>query len=205
MYKIYRMSEELNTVSYCVGMSIAESLKQQNLSNLSVDVFSEAIEDVFQGKNLKFTPEQANSIIQQYMQKEMEQKFAVNKTAGEAFLAENFKKEGVKTTLSGLQYEVLKEGEGEGHPGQTSQVTVNYHGTLIDGTVFDSSVQRGTPATFGVNQVIPGWTEALQLMKKGSKYRLYIPQELAYGANAPGGAIQPYMTLIFDVELLDFK
>lgn len=198
------MSEELKAVSYCVGMSIAESLLQQNLGVLSVDVFAEAVEDVFQGKELKFTPEQANAIIQQYMQTAMQQQFAGNKTEGEAFLSENFKKDGVKTTLSGLQYEVLNEGEGT-HPNPTSQVTVHYHGTLIDGTVFDSSVQRGTPATFGVNQVIPGWTEALQLMKKGSKYRLFIPQELAYGANAPGGTIQPYMALIFDVELLDFK
>lgn len=200
----FRMSDELNAVSYCVGMSIAESLAQQNLSGLSIDVFAEAIEDVFQGKELKYTPEEANAIIQQYMQRMMQEQFAVNKTVGEQFLSDNFKKDGIKTTLSGLQYEVLSEGEGA-HPSPTSQVTVHYHGTLIDGTVFDSSVQRGTPATFGVNQVIPGWTEALQLMKKGSKYRLFIPQELAYGANAPGGAIQPYMALIFDVELLDFK
>jgi FKBP-type peptidyl-prolyl cis-trans isomerase len=198
------MNEELDAVSYCVGMSIAESLAQQNLSNLSIDVFTDAIEDVFHGKELKYSPEQANAIIQQYLQKAVQQQFAVNKTAGEAFLSDNFNKEGVKTTLSGLQYEVLSEGSGT-HPGPTSQVTVHYHGTLIDGTVFDSSVQRGTPATFGVNQVISGWTEALQLMRKGSKYRLYIPQELAYGANAPGGVIQPYMALIFDVELLDFK
>jgi len=198
------MNEELQAVSYCVGMSIAESLAQQNLSNLSIEAFAEAIEDVFQGKELKYSPEQANGIIQQYMQKAMQEMYAANKTAGEAFLSENFNKEGVKTTLSGLQYEVIAEGEGA-KPGPTSQVTVHYHGTLIDGTVFDSSVQRGTPATFGVNQVIKGWTEALQLMNKGSKYRLYVPQELAYGSNAPGGAIQPYMTLIFDVELIDFK
>lgn len=198
------MSDELNAVSYCVGMSIAESLAQQSLSNLSIDVFAEAIEDVFQGKELKYTPEQANTIIQQYIQRVTQEQFAVNKTVGEQFLSDNFKKEGVQTTLSGLQYEVLSEGEGS-HPGPSSQVTVHYHGTLVDGTVFDSSVQRGTPATFGVNQVIPGWTEALQLMRKGAKYRLYIPQDLAYGANAPGGVIQPYMALIFDVELLDFK
>jgi FKBP-type peptidyl-prolyl cis-trans isomerase len=198
------MSDELNAVSYCVGMSIAESLAQQNLSNLSIDAFTEAIEDVFEGKELRYTPEQANAIIQQYMQRVTQEQFASNKAAGEQFLSDNFKKEGVKTTLSGLQYEILSEGEGT-HPGPTSQVTVHYHGTLVDGTIFDSSVQRGTPATFGVNQVIPGWTEALQLMKKGAKYRLYIPQELAYGANAPGGVIQPYMALIFDVELLDFK
>jgi FKBP-type peptidyl-prolyl cis-trans isomerase len=122
---------------------------------------------------------------------------------GEDFLATNFKKEGVHTTISGLQYEVVQEGEGE-KPGAAAQVTVHYHGTLLDGTIFDSSIQRGQPATFGVNQVIPGWTEALQLMKKGAKYRLYIPQNLAYGANPhPSGAIKPYMALIFDVELLE--
>lgn len=197
------MSEELNAVSYCVGMSIAGSLIQQNLDEISTSALSEAIEDVFQGKQPKYSAEEANAIIQNYLGRAAEQKFAQFKQEGEAFLAENFKKEGVKTTLSGLQYEVLEAGEGP-KPGPTDKVTVHYHGTLIDGTVFDSSVQRGTPATFGVNQVIAGWTEALQLMPKGSKYRLYIPQELGYGANPhPGGAIKPYMALIFDVELLD--
>jgi len=162
------------------------------------------LEDVLQGKPTKYSPEQANAIIQQFMEKATQQQFEANKLAGEKFLSENFKKEGVKTTLSGLQYEVIKEGEGN-HPSVNSTVTVHYEGTLIDGTVFDSSIKRGTPATFGVSQVIPGWTEALQLMNKGSKYRLYIPQELAYGAHAPGGSIQPYMALIFDVELIDFK
>ncbi|HNS41917.1 MAG TPA: FKBP-type peptidyl-prolyl cis-trans isomerase [Taishania sp.] len=198
------MSEELDAVSYCVGMSIAGSLIQQNLGTLSVEAFTEALEDVLQGKPTKYSPEQANAIIQQFMEKATQQQFEANKLAGEKFLSENFKKEGVKTTLSGLQYEVIKEGEGN-HPSVNSTVTVHYEGTLIDGTVFDSSIKRGTPATFGVSQVIPGWTEALQLMNKGSKYRLYIPQELAYGAHAPGGSIQPYMALIFDVELIDFK
>ena len=198
------MSEELDAVSYCVGMSIAGSLIQQNLGTLSVEAFTEALEDVLQGKPTKYSPEQANAIIQQFMEKATQQQFEANKLAGEKFLSENFKKEGVKTTLSGLQYEVIKEGEGN-HPSINSTVTVHYEGTLIDGTVFDSSIKRGTPATFGVSQVIPGWTEALQLMNKGAKYRLYIPQELAYGAHAPGGSIQPYMALIFDVELIDFK
>ncbi len=197
------MSEEINAVSYCVGMSIAGSLIQQNLEEISTSALSEAIEDVFQGKQPKYSAEEANAIIQKYLNQATEQKFAQFKQEGESFLADNFKKDGVKTTLSGLQYEVVKEGDGP-KPGPTDKVTVHYHGTLIDGTVFDSSVERGAPATFGVNQVIPGWTEALQLMNKGSKYRLYIPQELGYGANPhPGGAIKPYMALIFDVELLD--
>jgi FKBP-type peptidyl-prolyl cis-trans isomerase FklB len=123
----------------------------------------------------------------------MEKKFEANKSVGEGFLKENSEREEVQITDSGLQYEVITQGEAD-KPGPTSQVTVHYHGTLIDGTVFDSSVQRGEPTSFGVNQVIPGWTEALQLMSKGSKYRLYIPQELAYGANPhPGGVIEPYM------------
>lgn len=197
------MSEEIAAVGYCVGLSIAGSLVQQNLEGISTDSLSEAINDVFSGKAPKFSPEEANGIIQNYLAKANEAKFAIHIENGEKFLAENFKKEGVNTTISGLQYEVVTEGTGD-LPAPTSQVTVHYHGTLIDGTVFDSSVERGQPATFGVNQVIPGWTEALQLMKKGSKYRLYIPQNLAYGANPhPGGAIQPYMALIFDVELLE--
>jgi len=197
------MSEEINAVSYCVGLSIAGSLIQQNLNGISTEALSEAITDVFEGKQPKYSAEEANAIIQNYLGKANEAAFAKFKEEGETFLAENFKKEGVHTTISGLQYEVLEEGNGE-KPQPGSQVTVHYHGTLIDGTVFDSSVQRGQPATFGVNQVIPGWTEALQLMNKGAKYRLYIPQNLGYGANPhPGGAIKPYMALIFDVELLE--
>lgn len=197
------MSEEINAVSYCVGLSVAGSLIQQNLNGISTEALGEAINDVFEGKQPKYTAEEANAIIQNYLGKANEAAFAQFREEGESFLAENFKKEGVHTTISGLQYEVLEEGSGE-KPVAGSQVTVHYHGTLLDGTVFDSSVQRGQPATFGVNQVIPGWTEALQLMNKGAKYRLYIPQNLGYGANPhPGGAIKPYMALIFDVELLE--
>ncbi len=197
------MTEEIKAVSYCVGMSIAGSLLQQNLQTIEPEVMAQAIADVFQGKPAQYSPEQANEIIQKYLSVAVQQQFQVNKEAGEKFLAENFKKEGVKTALSGLQYEVIKEGKGK-KPSATSQVKVHYHGTLLDGTVFDSSVDRNSPATFGVNQVIPGWTEALQLMNEGSKYRLYIPQDLAYGESPhPGGPIQPFMALIFDVELLE--
>lgn len=199
------MSQDINAVSYCVGMSIAGSLVQQNLEGISTQALAEAINDVFEGKQPKYNAEEANAIIQNYLSQAAEEKFAVYKKEGEDFLAANFKKEGVHTTLSGLQYEVLTEGDGA-KPGSQDMVTVHYHGTLIDGTVFDSSVQRGEPATFGVHQVIPGWTEALQLMNVGSKFRLYIPQELAYGSHPhPGGAIKPYMALIFDVELLAIK
>lgn len=197
------MSEELKAVSYCVGMSLGGSLLQQNLQGLSTEVLGQAIQDTFDGKELKYTPEEANQVIQQFLAKESEAKFGGNKTAGESFLAENAKKDGIQVTESGLQYEVIEKGAGD-TPSATSNVTVHYHGTLADGTVFDSSVERGQPASFGVNQVIPGWTEALQLMPKGAKYRLYIPQDLAYGATPhPGGPIEPYMALIFDVELLE--
>lgn len=197
------MSQEIEAVSYCVGMSLGGSLMQQNLEQLSPEKIAEAISDAFEGKQMKYTPEEANAIIQKYLQVQGEKKFASNKEAGEKFLAENAKRDGVVTTDSGLQYEILNEGDGD-RPAPTSTVTVHYHGTLTDGTVFDSSVKRGEPATFGVNQVIKGWTEALQLMPKGSKYRLYIPQDLAYGAQPhPGGPIEPFMALVFDVELLD--
>lgn len=188
--------------SYGVGMSIAESLAQQELSTLDLDQVLAGMRTIFNGETPLITAEEANQHIQRYLDAQKTQKYEVNKLAGEAFLADNAQRPEVKTTASGLQYEVLQEGDGP-KPSPTSQVTVHYHGTLTDGTVFDSSVERGAPATFGVNQVIRGWTEALQLMAAGSKYRLTIPQELAYGANPhPGGAILPYAALIFDVELL---
>jgi FKBP-type peptidyl-prolyl cis-trans isomerase len=197
------MTEELKAASYCVGMSIADSLKQQDLDGLAPEFIMEAIRETFDGKQPKYSPNEANDIIQTYLNVVGEQKFGVFKEEGEAFLAANKEKAGIQTTESGLQYEVVQEGSGKKPAGQ-DQVKVHYHGTLIDGTIFDSSVDRGEPTSFGVHQVIPGWTEALQLMSEGSKYRLYIPQHLAYGAHPhPGGAIKPFMTLIFDVELLE--
>lgn len=197
------MTEEIKAVSYCVGMSIAESLKQQDLDQISPEVLAEAIKEVFSGSEPKYNPNEANTIIQSYINGLNEQKFGAVKEEGEKFLAENKAKDGITETATGLQFEVVTEGNGK-KPSATDTVKVHYHGTLIDGTIFDSSVQRGEPATFGVHQVIPGWTEALQLMSEGSKYRLYIPQNLAYGANPhPGGAIKPYATLVFDVELLE--
>ena len=199
------MTQDLNAVSYAIGLSVASSLKEQNLDKLDPTVLSSAIQDVFDNKTPKFTPHEAQDIIQNYLKELSEKQFAKNKEEGESFLAENAKKSGVLTTASGLQYEVIVEGNGK-TPGATDVVEVHYHGTLINGNVFDSSVQRGTPATFGVNQVIKGWTEALQLMKEGAKYRLYIPQDLAYGAHPhPGGPIEPLMALIFDVELISVK
>lgn len=196
------MSQDIKSVSYCIGLSVADSLIQQNLGGIDPQAMAQAIADVFDGKAIEYSPEQANQIIQAYLQEAAAKAFEVNKTAGEEFLAENGKRSEVTTTASGLQYEVIEAGTGA-KPAATDTVQVHYHGTLIDGTVFDSSVNRGMPATFGVHQVIKGWTEALQLMPVGSKYRLYIPQDLAYGAHPhPGGAIQPFMALIFDVELL---
>lgn len=197
------MATDKEAVSYCVGMSMGGSLMQQDLGELSPEIIAEAISDIFSGKELKFTPQQANDIIQQFVSEQGAAKYGKNKEAGELFLKENGMRREVTVTASGLQYEVINEGEGA-MPGPEDQVTVHYHGTLIDGTVFDSSVSRGEPATFGVNQVIKGWTEALQLMNKGAKYRLYIPQDLAYGANPhPGGPIEPFMALVFDVELIE--
>jgi FKBP-type peptidyl-prolyl cis-trans isomerase FklB len=199
------MQSELENVSYAVGMSIAESLKNQNLEGVDTRVMAEAMNDIFNGNKLKLSPNEANDAIQKYLDAKRNEAFAEVKSEGELFLLANRTKEGIQTTSSGLQYEMITEGDGR-KPGPTDTVTVHYHGTLIDGTVFDSSVQRGTPASFGVNQVIRGWTEALQLMSVGSKYKLYIPQELAYGANPhPGGAIKPFAALIFEVELLDIK
>jgi FKBP-type peptidyl-prolyl cis-trans isomerase FklB len=196
------MDTDKTKASYGVGMSIAESLKQQDLSSLDLDQVLAGMRAIFNGEQTEMSPEEANLHIQRFLDSQKHLKYDAVKKAGEAFLADNAQRPEVQTTASGLQYEVLQEGAGP-LPGPSSQVTVHYHGSLIDGTVFDSSVQRGTPATFGVNQVIKGWTEALQLMPEGSKYRLYIPQELAYGANPhPGGAIQPYAALLFDVELL---
>ena len=199
------MTEELNNVSYAIGLSVASSLKEQNLDQLDPTVLSNAIKDVFENKTPKFSPNEAQDIIQNYLKELSEKQFAKNKEEGEAFLTENGSKTGITTTASGLQFEVVVEGTGK-TPSATDVVEVHYHGTLINGNVFDSSIERGTPATFGVNQVIKGWTEALQLMKEGSKYRLYIPQDLAYGAHPhPGGPIEPLMALIFDVELITVK
>ena len=199
------MQELKDKVSYAVGLSIAESLKSQQLGSLDLNFLKDGIQDVFEQKELKINPQEANGLIQAFLEEANTAAFGENKEQGIAFLEENKKKEGILSTDSGLQYEIIEEGKGE-KAGATDTVTVHYHGTLIDGTVFDSSTERGTPASFGVNQVIPGWTEALQLMSVGAKFRLYIPQELAYGANPhPGGPIKPYSALIFDVELIEIK
>ena len=186
------MDSDLEKVSYAVGMSIGESLKAQNLEDIDTKKLSLAMDTIFKNQDPLFTPEEANSIIQAYLDTKKYAAYGSLKLEGEKFLKNNKSNKDIQTTESGLQYEIIKSGNGV-KPAKTDTVSVHYHGTLIDGTVFDSSVERGTPASFGVHQVIPGWTEALQLMDIGSKYRLFIPQELAYGANPhPGGPIQPF-------------
>ena len=199
------MNDLKEKVSYAIGMSIAESLKSQQLDKLDLNLLKSGIQDVFEGNDLKINPNEANDLIKSYVDEANNAAYGENKQSGIDYLNENKKRSEIQTTESGLQFEILKAAEGDS-PKSTDNVTVHYHGTLIDGTVFDSSVERGSPASFGVHQVIPGWTEALQLMNVGSKYRLHIPQELAYGANPhPGGPIQPFSTLIFDVELLSIQ
>lgn len=192
----------MNKLSYALGMSMASNLMQSGLRNLDVDAFVEAFTEIMNNKQPTMSPEEANQLIQEYFSKAQDEMLNTNLEEGKAFLSENAKNEGVVALPSGLQYMILNEGSGK-TPKATDKVRCHYHGTLIDGTVFDSSVQRGQPAVFGVNQVIKGWVEALQLMPVGSKWRLFIPSNLAYGEQGAGNTIQPNSALIFDVELLD--
>ena len=198
------LKTEMEKVSYSLGVSVANSVKAQGLESIDAQAIGQAFADVFEGKELAISEEEANVILQEYFQKLANKTLEANSEAGKVFLAENAKREEVTITSSGLQYEILVEGEGSS-PKATDEVTVHYHGTLIDGSVFDSSVDRGQPATFPVNGVIPGWVEALQLMKPGSKYKLFIPSELAYGERGAGQMIGPNATLIFEVELISIK
>jgi FKBP-type peptidyl-prolyl cis-trans isomerase FklB len=191
----------MDKLSYALGMSMASNLMNSGLKNIDVDSFVKAFTEIMDNKTPSMSPQEANQILQDYFTKQQDEMLNKNLEAGKAFLEENKKREGVVTLPSGLQYEVINEGDGT-IPKATDKVKCHYHGTLIDGTVFDSSVQRGQPAVFGVNQVIKGWVEALQLMSVGSKWRLYIPSDLAYGKQGAGGSIEPNTTLIFDVELL---
>ena len=195
------LNTEMEKVSYSLGVNVAKSVKNQGLTSIDSEAIAQAFTDVFEGNELKISEQESNLILQDYFGKLAKETQSANVEAGEKFLAENAKRDGVVTTATGLQYEVLAEGSGDS-PKETDQVTVHYHGTLIDGTVFDSSVERGQPATFPVNGVIPGWVEALQLMKPGAKYKLFIPSNLAYGERGAGGSIGPNATLIFEVELI---
>lgn len=210
-------SAPMDKVSYFIGSqiggNIANNFKQQGV-DVDLDSFLGAIRDQFEGKPSKYKPEELEAAMQEFekvmqgkqaeMQAAQAAKAGETKAAGAKFLAENGKKDGVKTTASGLQYEVIKQGDGP-KPVATDKVNVHYHGTLLNGKVFDSSVERGEPITFGVQEVIKGWTEALQLMNVGSKYKLYIPSDLAYGDNGAGADIGPGETLVFEVELLKIE
>ncbi len=197
-----KYTDNLDQVSYCLGLSIASNLISSGVKTINAEVFNDAMATVFEGKMPEINPDKANKILQDYFEKIQNEKGNNAKAAGEKFLAENKTKEGVHTLKSGLQYKVLKEGKGA-KPKATDTVKCHYEGRLIDGTVFDSSIRRNEPAEFPVNGVIAGWVEALQLMNVGAKWQLYIPSELAYGAHGAGQSIGPNETLIFDVELLD--
>ena len=200
--------KELDKISYALGLSMGNNFKNSGIQTLNVKDFTDGVAAVFEGAEPKMSYTEAKAEIQKYFEamaarqeEENKAKVKINEEAGAAYLAKNKEREGVHVTSSGLQYEVLKEGNGK-QPSANDSVTVHYTGKLLDGTVFDSSVERGEPATFGVTQVIPGWIEALQLMKEGAQWRLHIPSNLAYGTAGAGNVIGPNETLIFDVELI---
>jgi len=197
------LKNTLDSVSYSLGILIAQNLKQQGLEGVNTNLVAKGLEDALKNSEAKVDPAGANKVLQDYMMKEQAKKGEKAMAEGKLFLEGNAKRAGVTTLPSGLQYEIMKAGTGP-KPTKTDKVTVHYHGTLLDGSVFDSSVNRGQPSTFGVTQVIAGWTEALQLMPKGSKWKLFIPSNLAYGERGgPGGKIGPNTTLVFEVELLE--
>ena len=192
----------MDKFSYAIGLGIGQNLLSMGAKGIVVDDFAQAIKDVLDGNSTAISHKEAREIVNKYFE-EMEAKInATNIEQGKVFLEENKKCAGVVTLPSGLQYEIIKEGTGK-KAKATDRVKCHYEGTLIDGTLFDSSVKRGQPAVFGVNQVIPGWVEALQLMPEGSKWKLYIPSELAYGAQGAGEMIPPHSTLVFEVELIE--
>jgi len=209
-YSNFELKTELDTVTYLIATDFATQLhKGGGMDSISEGAMLKAFSDAFNEKEIEFERNDINQILTRFFReneiRKLEEKFDDNKIAGEKFLEENKTKEGVITLPSGLQYQVITEGKGP-HPAPEDRVTVNYTGSTIDGTVFESTLDKGEPATFGVSQVIKGWTEALQLMKPGSKWKLFIPQEIAYGTYPrAGGPIKPYEALVFEVELISIE
>ena len=192
----------MDKFSYAIGLGIGQNLSGMGANGISVDDFAQAIKDVLEGNPTAISHQEAREIVNTYFE-ELESKMSsASIEQGKAFLEENKKRSNIVTLPSGLQYEVIIEGTGK-LAQATDQVKCHYEGTLIDGTLFDSSVKRGQPAVFGVNQVIPGWVEALQLMPEGSKWKLYLPSDLAYGAQGAGEMIPPHSALVFEVELIE--
>ncbi len=192
----------MDKISYSLGLGIGQNLKSMGATQLVASDFAQAVSDVLKGEPTAISHSEAREIVNQYFEQLQQQQDAARIEAGRQFLEANKQRPGVVTLPSGLQYEVIREGQTGRYAKATDQVQCHYEGSLIDGTLFDSSVKRGQPAVFGVSQVIPGWVEALQLMPEGAKWKLYIPSELGYGAQGAGQAIPPHSTLIFEVELL---
>jgi len=191
----------MNKISYALGLGIGQQLKSMNIEDFSIEDFTKSISDVMSGKETAISSREAQAMLNEYFQKKEKEQAQSAIAEGKVYLEQNAKRDGVTQTKSGLQYEVLTEGTGKS-PKATDTVRCHYEGRLLDGTVFDSSYKRGEPADFGLNQVIPGWTEGVQLMKEGAKFRFHIPYLLAYGERGAGAQIPPYSTLIFDVELI---
>lgn len=201
----------MDKLSYALGLSIGRQLSQMGVAELNAGDFAQAVKDMIDGRESQIPTNEAQQLLGEYFRQQEEkqraeaaEKYKGAKSEGEKYLAENAKKDGVITLPSGLQYLVLKEGNGKS-PKATDNVVCHYEGMLVDGTMFDSSIQRGEPATFPLNGVIAGWTEGLQLMKEGAKYRFFIPYQLGYGERGAGASIPPFASLIFDVELIEVK
>ena len=201
----------MDKLSYALGLSIGRQLSQMGVAELNADDFAQAVKDMIDGKESQIPTNEAQQLLGEYFRQQEEkqraeaaEKYKGAKSEGEKYLTENAKKDGVITLPSGLQYQVLQEGNGKS-PKATDKVVCHYEGMLVDGTMFGSSIQRGEPATFPLNGVIAGWTEGLQLMKEGAKYRFFIPYHLGYGERGAGASIPPFATLIFDVELIEVK
>lgn len=196
------LKNAVDSANYANGIVMANNVKRQMGADFKMEAFLAAFNAALKGEATQITSDDANKIFSDYNRSAQTRAIEKNKKEGQAFLEANKKRPGVTTTASGLQYEILKKGTGTVNPKATDKVEVHYHGTLIDGTVFDSSVDRGTPASFGLNQVIPGWTEGVQLMHEGDKFKFFLPSNLAYGDRSAGAKIKPGSTLIFEVELL---